>query len=255
VTRDIRLQDVAADDLLSIGSFAALTGLSIHTLRHYDDIGLLRPVWVDPRTGYRWYEPRQARRAGLVRRLRAVDVPLDEVAELVTANDVERVRSLLDAHADRLDQRAAALAADQDVFASLSKEIITMSQTDQTTPLLGPIGAVRLFTSDLGAARAFYRDALELRELTATPEWITFDTGDGQRLILEPGSGDLVGRYAAISFTVGDAVAVCAELERRGVRITRQPEQQEWGGTLADIADPDGNILTLAQYASGGDDR
>jgi hypothetical protein len=40
-------------EFITIGTFSLLTGLSITTLRHYDDIGLLRPADVDPRTGYR----------------------------------------------------------------------------------------------------------------------------------------------------------------------------------------------------------
>jgi len=39
------------DDLLSIGAFAVFTGLSINALRHYDEVGLLRPADVDKATG------------------------------------------------------------------------------------------------------------------------------------------------------------------------------------------------------------
>ena len=38
-------------DLLPIGAFARLSGLTIKALRHYDEIGLLRPAEVDERTG------------------------------------------------------------------------------------------------------------------------------------------------------------------------------------------------------------
>jgi hypothetical protein len=38
------------DDLLSIDNFALVSGLSIHALRHYDDVGVLKPAWVDPAT-------------------------------------------------------------------------------------------------------------------------------------------------------------------------------------------------------------
>ena len=38
-----------------IGEFARLTRLSVKTLRHYHDIGLLVPIEVDPHTGYRRY--------------------------------------------------------------------------------------------------------------------------------------------------------------------------------------------------------
>jgi DNA-binding transcriptional MerR regulator len=43
----------------SIGAFAQVGGVSAKTLRFYDQIGLLRPTRVDPRTRYRFYQPRQ----------------------------------------------------------------------------------------------------------------------------------------------------------------------------------------------------
>jgi hypothetical protein len=39
---------VSQDKLLSIGSFGLLTGLSVTTLRHYDDADVLEPAFVDP---------------------------------------------------------------------------------------------------------------------------------------------------------------------------------------------------------------
>jgi len=39
--------------LMTIGRFARLTGLTVKALRHYDELGLLRPTAVDPDTGYR----------------------------------------------------------------------------------------------------------------------------------------------------------------------------------------------------------
>ena len=41
--------------MFSIGEFARLGGVSVRTLRHYDEIGLLRLATVDPDTGYRGY--------------------------------------------------------------------------------------------------------------------------------------------------------------------------------------------------------
>src|SRR6476469_4835351 len=74
---------VGNDELLSIVRFAQLTGLTAKALRHYDEVGLLRPAYVDDFTGYRWYALDQARDAVAIRRLRSFELPLDEIAEVL----------------------------------------------------------------------------------------------------------------------------------------------------------------------------
>jgi DNA-binding transcriptional MerR regulator len=64
------------DDLLPIGRFAKATRLSVKALRHYDELGLLRPAFVDPSSGYRYYRPAQANQAEAIRILRSVEMPL-----------------------------------------------------------------------------------------------------------------------------------------------------------------------------------
>jgi DNA-binding transcriptional MerR regulator len=67
---------------VQIGRFSRLTGLTVKALRHYDDLGLLKPAEVDPETGYRTYAAEQVERAELIRLLRQLEVPLDEIARL-----------------------------------------------------------------------------------------------------------------------------------------------------------------------------
>jgi hypothetical protein len=43
------------NDMLTIGEFAWLSQVTVETLRHYDRVGLLKPVHLDPFTGYRHY--------------------------------------------------------------------------------------------------------------------------------------------------------------------------------------------------------
>jgi DNA-binding transcriptional MerR regulator len=68
---------------MQIGRFAHLTGLTVKALRHYDELGLLRPAGVDPESGYRSNEPEQAERAETIRMLRQLEVPLDDIAKLL----------------------------------------------------------------------------------------------------------------------------------------------------------------------------
>ena len=64
------------DDLLTIGRFARLAGLSVGALRHYDELDLLRPARTDPFTSYRLYGRGQLETARLIVRLRDLEVLL-----------------------------------------------------------------------------------------------------------------------------------------------------------------------------------
>jgi DNA-binding transcriptional MerR regulator len=90
---------------LSIGSFSRVSGLTVKALRHYDEIGLLEPARVDESTGYRYYGLEQARTAEAIRRLRALEVPLDEIRELLGA-DEPVLRERLAVHRARLEGQA-----------------------------------------------------------------------------------------------------------------------------------------------------
>jgi DNA-binding transcriptional MerR regulator len=90
---------------LSIGSFSRVSGLTVKALRHYDEIGLLEPGRVDQSTGYRYYGLEQARAAEAIRRLRSLEVPVDEIRELLGAEDPV-VRERLAVHRARLEGRA-----------------------------------------------------------------------------------------------------------------------------------------------------
>jgi DNA-binding transcriptional MerR regulator len=80
---------------MQIGRFARLTGLTVKALRHYDELGLLRPAGVDPESGYRSYEPEQAERAVTIRMLRQLEVPLDDIARVLDSDDPALQKRLL----------------------------------------------------------------------------------------------------------------------------------------------------------------
>lgn len=71
--------------MLTIGRFADATGLTAKALRHYDEIGLLVPARVDPDNGYRFYDTAQVEDAVTIRRLRALELPLDEIKGLLAS--------------------------------------------------------------------------------------------------------------------------------------------------------------------------
>jgi DNA-binding transcriptional MerR regulator len=95
---------------MQIGRFSRLTGLTVKALRHYDQLGLLRPAAVDPETGYRLYTAEQVERAELIRQLRNLEVPLDDIASLLDADDPALQKRLLVEHQRRTAFRQVELS-------------------------------------------------------------------------------------------------------------------------------------------------
>jgi DNA-binding transcriptional MerR regulator len=82
--------------MFGIGTVARLAQVSVRTLRYYDEIGLLPPVWVDPDTGYRWYAPEQLHRLHRILALRDLGVRLSEIHVLLDDDlSVEELRGIL----------------------------------------------------------------------------------------------------------------------------------------------------------------
>ncbi|WP_236654329.1 MerR family transcriptional regulator [Streptacidiphilus anmyonensis] len=76
------MDDLLPDDLLSIGELAERAGVSVKAVRFYSDQGLL-PETDRSGGGHRRYAPEALARLRLIRSLRALDVPLPEVARVV----------------------------------------------------------------------------------------------------------------------------------------------------------------------------
>ena len=82
--------------MYGIGTVARLAQVSVRTLRHYDDLGLLKPAHVDPLTGYRYYTPDQVLRLHRILVFRDLGVQLSEVGQLIDDDvTVEQLRGIL----------------------------------------------------------------------------------------------------------------------------------------------------------------
>jgi DNA-binding transcriptional MerR regulator len=90
--------------MVSIGEFARLGGVSVRTLRHYDEIGLLRPASVDPETGYRCYAPAQLGQLNRIIALKELGLSLTQSRQLVTGITAEELRGMLVLRRAQLEQ-------------------------------------------------------------------------------------------------------------------------------------------------------
>lgn len=69
--------------ILKIGEFARVGQVSIATLRHYDQCGLLKPNALDPDTSYRYYSLDQLARLNRILALKELDFPLEQIGRLL----------------------------------------------------------------------------------------------------------------------------------------------------------------------------
>ena len=92
------------EEVLMIGAFGRLVGLTPSALRFYDDCGVLQPASADPATGYRLYTVQQERRAVLLRDLREIGLPLSAVRVVLDAPAQEAGRILRD-HVQSLEAK------------------------------------------------------------------------------------------------------------------------------------------------------
>jgi len=134
---------------LAIGDFSRATHMTVKTLRHYHRIGLLEPADVDPHTGYRRYTTDQIPTAQVIRRFRALGMPLEEIQAVLSAPDLPTRNERIGEHLARLEEE---LGRTQSAVASLR---------------------------DLLAPSPGASDGVELRSVSATPAAAITEVVDG----------------------------------------------------------------------------
>lgn len=99
------------DLVLLVGQLAAQTGLTVRTLHHYDRLGLLRPSARTP-AGYRCYSAADVERLYRIRALRALGLPLAEIAAVLAGGDGgSGLAGVVDRQLAHVLQQRAALGA------------------------------------------------------------------------------------------------------------------------------------------------
>jgi len=83
--------------MLSIGELSRVTGLTIKTIRLYDEKGLLTPAAVREESGYRYYDAASVERARVIKQLRDLEFSLAEIAQILeTGSDETDIVSFLE---------------------------------------------------------------------------------------------------------------------------------------------------------------
>ena len=77
----------ATKQLLKIGEVAASSGLSVKTIRYYEEIGLLAPTVERSQAGYRLFNTEVLNRLAFVKRAQSLGLALSEIRTILTVHD------------------------------------------------------------------------------------------------------------------------------------------------------------------------
>ncbi|MGN0623779.1 MAG: MerR family transcriptional regulator [Oscillospiraceae bacterium] len=100
---------------MHIKEFAELTNVSVRTLHYYDEIGLLKPSFVDEQNGYRCYDEKALERMQQILFYRELDFSLKSISEILSSPNYDkhlalvRQKELLILKRRRLDRLISAI--------------------------------------------------------------------------------------------------------------------------------------------------
>lgn len=91
--------------MIKIGDFARLGQVSVVTLRHYDEIGLLKPVTVDNFNGYRYYSVTQLPRLNRILALKDLGFSLEQIGAVLNGLTLDHLRGMLQLRHAEVEQQ------------------------------------------------------------------------------------------------------------------------------------------------------
>jgi predicted transcriptional regulator YdeE len=188
--------------MLKIGEFAQEGQVTIKTLHHYAKLGLLKPIWTDRFTGYRYYSREQLSRLNRIMALKDLGFTLEQIGQVLQEEmTLDELRGML-----RLKQAELAqhIGEAQARLARIEERLLRIEQADD--PLLSLTGRQK-------------------EQMIMKPEIINYPAFTAVGLMYH-GTNDageipqvwrqLNARWAEIPHKTGIAYGVCGELEENG---------------------------------------
>lgn len=234
---------MSSEDLMSIGVFSVRSGLSITALRHYDEVGLLPPAFVDPQTGYRRYHADQIRVARLICGLRAVDLPIEEVQRVVGLDDAA-VQLVLQRHRRRLASRVRTLGRMTATLEEYLQKGTPMPEPSESRPV-----QITILADDVTKMVSFYSQVLdaEFNEAISSFQFGAWNTDTFFLLTIEQATPEQQGQWCCFGLWVDDVDAVHQRALEAGATEVQPPMEFAWKPRSSIVDDPTGNRVQLSQ--------
>ena len=151
------------NNLLAIGKMAKINGLTVATLRLYDELGLLRPKYKDPDTGYRYYDIAQNARLDMIAYMKELGMSLTEIASVFQKEDIVLIETILAEKNEQLHRQMRALRVQHDAV----ERAIASIERYRKSPAQGTIVLEyidRRYVWGVPCARDFYQQGFRAFE-------------------------------------------------------------------------------------------
>ena len=118
--------------MLKIGLFSKLSRVSIRMLRYYDEMGLLRPAYIDPDSDYRYYREDQLQTVGWITALRDMGFSLADVRRMSQlGRDAEALAPFFAARRRELEAAQKRIGELNGIFKRLYEDSVSGRITDE----------------------------------------------------------------------------------------------------------------------------
>ena len=158
------------EELYSIGETAKLNHVSVKSLRHYDEIGLLKPRHIDPDTGYRYYSYNQFSFIDKIKRYKNIGMTLMELKDLFQGQDLEQLALFLEEQRQRLDKEEQLLREKRQDVAWLADFFeYSKSLAVQNDVIIRTLPAMHMLCVPCQGDDSMYAMDMELRRISNSP--------------------------------------------------------------------------------------
>lgn len=118
------------DKLLTIGQFASMHGINKKTLMWYDEIGLFKPIAINPQNGYRYYNYHQSPILETILLLRELNVSINEIQNFMKNRSADNLKCLLEEKITNLDMQITHLQAIRTTLCTHHQNMSTLLTMD-----------------------------------------------------------------------------------------------------------------------------
>lgn len=156
-------EDMMKKGLLTIGKMAEMNRISIPTLRLYDKKGLLKPRYIDPESGYRYYDIHQNARLDMIAYMKELGMSLSEIYDVFQKKDVTVIEEVLTKKSKQIHEQMEKLQERKD---SVERAIMSIERY-RKSPVKGTISLEyidRRYIWGIKCSENFYEENIECYE-------------------------------------------------------------------------------------------